>query len=128
MATAESSPSPRNEAGVTGYATDGFFDEMFASEDSVRPHYRRFGESFRTVSREEWEIRRHAVDALFLRQGITFNVYGDSQGTERIFPFDMMPRIISAHEWDKLEAGLIQRITALNLFLHDIYHEQRILK
>jgi uncharacterized circularly permuted ATP-grasp superfamily protein len=128
MATAESLPPPRNEAGVTGYATDGFFDEMFAGEDSLRPHYRRFGESFRTVSREEWEIRRHAVDALFLRQGITFNVYGDSQGTERIFPFDMMPRIISAREWEKLEAGLVQRITALNLFLHDIYHEQKILK
>jgi uncharacterized circularly permuted ATP-grasp superfamily protein len=68
------------------------------------------------------------VDTAFLRQGITFNVYGDSAGTEKIFPFDLMPRIISAKEWEYLERGLIQRITALNLFLHDIYHEQRILK
>ena len=64
----------------------------------------------------------------FLRQGITFNVYGDSAGTEKIFPFDMLPRIIPAKEWEYLERGLTQRITALNLFLHDIYHEQRILK
>jgi len=68
------------------------------------------------------------VDLAFLRQGITFNVYGDSQGTERIFPFDLMPRIIPAREWERIEAGLIQRITALNLYLHDIYHQQRIVK
>jgi uncharacterized circularly permuted ATP-grasp superfamily protein len=128
MATAESTPVPSNGTGTAPYPMDGFFDEMFASQDSLRPHYRRFAESFKTVSREEWESRRHTVDALFLRQGITFNVYGDSQGTERIFPFDMMPRIISASEWERLEAGLVQRITALNLFLHDIYHEQKILK
>ena len=121
------SEAPR-AADFAGYALDGFFDEMFAADGSLRPHYRKFAASFQTVSREEWELRRHAVDALFLRQGITFNVYGDSKGTERIFPFDLMPRIISAAEWEKLEAGLVQRITALNLFLHDIYHEQRILK
>jgi uncharacterized circularly permuted ATP-grasp superfamily protein len=68
------------------------------------------------------------VDLAFLRQGVTFNVYGDSRGTERIFPFDLVPRIIPATEWEYLERGLIQRITALNLFLHDIYHEQRIVK
>jgi uncharacterized circularly permuted ATP-grasp superfamily protein len=64
----------------------------------------------------------------FLRQGITFNVYGDSQGAERIFPFDLVPRVIPAKEWEFLERGLIQRITALNLFLHDVYHEQKIVK
>ena len=121
------SDAPR-AADFAGYATDGFFDEMFTADGTLRPHYRKFAASFQTVPRDEWETRRHSVDALFLRQGITFNVYGDSKGTERIFPFDLMPRIISAAEWEKLEAGLVQRITALNLFLHDIYHEQRILK
>ncbi|MFM8807625.1 MAG: circularly permuted type 2 ATP-grasp protein, partial [Chthoniobacterales bacterium] len=63
----------------------------------------------------------------FMRMGVTFTVYGDAQGTERIFPFDLMPRIIPRREWEKIEAGLIQRITALNLFLHDIYHGQKII-
>jgi uncharacterized circularly permuted ATP-grasp superfamily protein len=111
-----------------GYALDGFFDEMFTAQGGLRPHYQRFASSLGSVPRDEWDHRRKAVDTLFLRQGITFNVYGDSKGTERIFPFDLMPRIISSAEWERLEAGLVQRITALNLFLHDIYHEQRILK
>jgi uncharacterized circularly permuted ATP-grasp superfamily protein len=128
MANPDVSTSPTNEAGISGYVTDDFFDEMFLPDGGLRPHYKRFARAFREVPADEWDSRRKAVDALFLRQGITFNVYGDSAGTERIFPFDLMPRIIPAAEWQKLEAGLIQRITALNLFLHDIYHEQRILK
>ena len=68
------------------------------------------------------------MDMAFLRQGITFNVYGDAQGAEKIFPFDLLPRIIPATEWEHIERGLAQRITALNLFLHDIYHEQKIVK
>ena len=128
MPNPEPSAPPPNEAGITGYVTEGFFDEMFLPDGSLRPHYRRFARAFKDIPPEEWDSRRKAVDALFLRQGITFNVYGDNEGTERIFPFDLMPRIISASEWAKLEAGLVQRITALNLFLHDIYHEQRIVK
>ena len=69
-----------------------------------------------------------AVDAAFLRQGITFTVYSDEQGTERIFPFDLMPRIIPNSEWTMIESGLIQRMKALNMFLKDLYSEQRILK
>ena len=113
---------------LSGYATEGFFDAMFLPDGTLRPHYRKFVSRFGTIPRAELDTKRGAIDALFLRQGITFNVYGDSQGTERIFPFDLLPRVIPATEWEKLEAGLIQRITALNLFLHDIYHEQRILK
>src|SRR6478736_4033859 len=128
MSTPDASPSPANSAETLGYATEGFFDEMFQADGCLRPHYRRFVETFRAVSADDWVSRRNAVDALFLRQGITFNVYGDSEGTERIFPFDLVPRIIPASEWEHLEAGLIQRITALNLFLHDIYHEQNIIK
>ena len=110
------------------YHPGDFFDEMFASEGQVRPHYAALFERFQSLDREEFEQRRSAVDAAFLRQGITFTVYSDEQGTERIFPFDLMPRIIPASEWTKIEAGLKQRLLALNLFLKDIYSEQRILK
>ena len=66
--------------------------------------------------------KRDLAASTFLTQGITFTVYNDDQGTERIFPFDLVPRIIPAKEWETVERGLVQRITALNLFLHDIYH------
>ena len=111
------------------YQPGTFFDEMARSEVDIRsalPALR--GAVRRRLEREEFEAKRRAVDLAFLRQGITFNVYGDQQGTERIFPFDLIPRIIPAAEWEHLERGLEQRITALNLFLHDIYHEQRIMK
>jgi uncharacterized circularly permuted ATP-grasp superfamily protein len=101
---------------------------MFASDGSVRAHYRRLHDRLGTLPREEFNQRRAAVDLAFLRRGVTFTVYHDSEGTERIFPFDLIPRIIPAAEWQQLEAGLIQRLTALNLFLHDIYHDQKILK
>ncbi len=120
--------SDRETTVFSGYATADFFDEMFTADGMIRPHYRKFTARFSDIPHDEFQGKRRDVDALFLRQGITFNVYGDSQGTERIFPFDLMPRIIPAAEWERLEAGLVQRITALNLFLHDIYHEQRILK
>ena len=113
---------------LQGYDPAGFFDEMFASPSEVRRHYERFRNLFAQTTPEEFEERRSDIDLSFLRQGVTFNVYGDSQGAERIFPFDLVPRIIGAKEWEYLERGLIQRITALNLFLHDLYHEQRILK
>jgi uncharacterized circularly permuted ATP-grasp superfamily protein len=109
------------------YGHDGFFDEMLDGNGSVRQHYRLFRELFQSLTPKEFEIKRQSVDIAFLRQGITFNVYGDSAGTEKIFPFDLLPRIIPAKEWEMLERGLAQRITALNLFLHDIYHEQKIL-
>ncbi|HEX4085089.1 MAG TPA: circularly permuted type 2 ATP-grasp protein [Chthoniobacteraceae bacterium] len=113
---------------LTNYASEEFFDEMVHPDSAIRPHYQRFVERFETLDRDEFDAKRNAVDLAFLRQGITFNVYGDSQGTERIFPFDLIPRIIPAAEWEHLERGLEQRITALNLFLHDVYHEQRIMK
>jgi len=110
------------------YAPESFFDEMYTAAGEVRPHYRRIEQCFTGLNPEEFARKREAVDLAFLRQGITFNVYGDSQGTERIFPFDLVPRIIPHREWEHLERGLAQRITALNLFLHDLYHEQRIVK
>ncbi|MEY2879339.1 MAG: hypothetical protein RLZZ15_1719 [Verrucomicrobiota bacterium] len=109
------------------YELGHFFDEMLAA-DGVRPHYRRLADRFGTLAPDEFDRRRAAVDLAFLRRGVTFTVYNDAQGTERIFPFDLIPRIIPAQEWARIEAGLVQRITALNLFLHDVYHDQKALK
>jgi len=110
------------------YERGGFYDEMFEADGKVRPHYQRLYKRFQEMSGEEFERKRDLADSSFLTQGVTFTVYSDNKGTERIFPFDMIPRIIPQHEWEKVEAGLVQRITALNMFLHDIYHDQRILK
>ena len=110
------------------YQTDGFFDEMFAASGEPRAHYGKLFERFSELSREDFERKRAAVDLSFMRQGITFTVYDDNEGTERIFPFDLMPRIIPRSEWERIVKGLEQRITALNLFVKDIYSEQRILK
>jgi uncharacterized circularly permuted ATP-grasp superfamily protein len=110
------------------YATDGFFDEMFTADGGVRPHYRAVADGLSGMERTEFQQKQEAVELAFMRSGVTFTVYNDTQGTERIFPFDCVPRVISAEEWDMVEKGLIQRITALNLFLHDIYHDQKILK
>ncbi|KAB2653894.1 MAG: circularly permuted type 2 ATP-grasp protein, partial [Verrucomicrobia bacterium] len=101
---------------------------MFAASSLPRRHYAKFRQLFDGTAPADFEQRCDEVDLAFLRQGVTFNVYGDSQGTERIFPFDLVPRIIPNSEWEHLERGLIQRITALNLFLHDVYHEQKIVK
>src|SRR4051812_25631154 len=105
-----------------------FFDEMFENGGRIMPHYRRFHELVGKLTSDDFQNKQRSVDLAFLRQGVTFNVYGDSRGAERIFPFDLVPRIIPFQEWQLIERGLTQRITALNLFLHDIYHEQRIVK
>jgi uncharacterized circularly permuted ATP-grasp superfamily protein len=110
------------------YELDGFYDEMLDGSRATRPHYRKYQNLLQELPPDEFQNRRQALDLAFLRQGVTFNVYGDSRGTEKIFPFDPVPRILPASEWEYLERGLVQRITALNLFLRDIYHEQKILK
>jgi len=110
------------------YQTNGHFDEMFGRGGGVLDHYQKLRDAFTGLAWEDFTAKRLSADLAFLRQGVTFNVYGDSRGAERIFPFDLVPRIIPAKEWEFLERGLVQRITALNLFLHDIYHEQRIVK
>ena len=113
---------------LNGYAPENFFDEMVTAGGAVQPHYARFRELFQSLTPQEFDHKRQSVDLAFMRQGVTFNVYGDLAGAEKIFPFDLLPRIIPAKEWEMIERGLAQRITALNLFLHDIYHEQKILK
>src|SRR5258707_9349240 len=111
----------------TDYILDGAYDEMFEQRGQARPHCRALFEELRTASETELSQRQMEADKAFLTQGITFTVYGDNQGTERIFPFDLVPRIITAAEWRTLERGLTQRLTAINLFLKDVYHEGRIL-
>ena len=111
-----------------GYDKGDFCDEMIADNGSVRPHYLQVMDQIGSLESSDWAQRQTATDLAFMRGGVTFTVYSDSQGTERIFPFDLVPRVIPSSEWSQIERGLIQRITALNLFLHDIYHEQKILK
>jgi uncharacterized circularly permuted ATP-grasp superfamily protein len=111
-----------------GYDTGGYFDEMFAATGEVRPHYRALLDRYQEMGGGEYERKQALADKSFLTQGITFTVYSDDRGTERIFPFDLIPRIIPAKEWEQLERGLVQRMTALNLFLKDVYNEQRIVK
>jgi len=110
------------------YWLNGSYDEMFEAEGVPRPHYRGLYEMLLSLPVEEMRRRKQAADISFLHQGITFTVYGREEGTERIFPNDLLPRIITSAEWETIERGLTQRITALNLFLRDIYHEGRSLK
>lgn len=104
------------------------FDEMFAANGDVREHYARYQDWLAQWPDEEMEQKRQEADLLFRRVGITFAVYGDEAGSERLIPFDTIPRMITASEWQVLANGLRQRALALNQFLHDIYHEQHILK
>ncbi len=105
-----------------------FFDEVLAPDGKPRGHYDKMVHRFGQFSLDDIRTRRQIVNIFFRNQGITFTVYGVEEGIERIFPFDLIPRIIPSHEWANIEKGLIQRITALNEFLADIYSNQKILK
>lgn len=106
---------------------DGF-DEMFEASGKPRPHYRQLCHRLQEFTQREFELKRRQADQAFLRQGITFTVYGDKQQTEKIFPFDLLPRIIPNSEWNVIERGIRQRVMALNHFLLDIYTDQKILR
>lgn len=110
------------------YDTESFFDEMFDEKGKPRLHYKNFVDRLGELTETEFNRKREAIDLSFLQQGITFTVYGNQESTERIFPFDMVPRIIPNSEWEHMARGLEQRIVALNLFLKDVYHEQKIVK
>lgn len=101
---------------------------MFNADGSVRPEARLLAETLDSLEPGELQRCQHAAERLLLEMGITFNVYGDSAGAERIFPFDLIPRIVGAKEWEWVERGLRQRIRGLNEFINDIYHDQRIIK
>src|SRR5580704_16211704 len=110
------------------YSMDNFYDEMVEANGQVRPCYEHLTNRMSGLGFEEVVQRQHAADRAFVSMGITFNVYLDGEGLEKIFPFDIIPRIIPVKEWEHIERGLKQRITALNCFLQDIYGPQKILK
>jgi uncharacterized circularly permuted ATP-grasp superfamily protein len=114
-------------ASYSKYVLDNAYDEMFDSSGESRPHYRALQARLEALGSEEMIWRQQAVDRAFLHQGITFTVYGAADATEKIFPTDCLPRILTASEWATIEAGLKQRVEALNLFLKDIYNDGAIL-
>jgi uncharacterized circularly permuted ATP-grasp superfamily protein len=109
------------------YPLDQAYDEMRLPSGEVRAHYRALAETLASLPEDELQRRKQSADLSFLTQGITFTVYGRDEGTERIFPYDLLPRMVTAPEWDRIERGLTQRITALNLFLRDVYSDAKIL-
>ncbi len=113
----------------TGYQRHATaWDELFASGQQPHEHCRQLVESLGQLGCDEFLQRRANADLVFIDEGITFSVYADRRGVEKIFPFDLIPRPVAAAEWEVLERGLIQRLRALNLFLWDVYHEQHILR
>jgi uncharacterized circularly permuted ATP-grasp superfamily protein len=110
------------------YDTAEFYDEMFLPDGCARLGTGVLKERIESLPDGELLLRQEAAERLLLQSGITFNVYGDNAATEKIFPFDVIPRIVEASEWDWIEKGLKQRVYALNLFIDDVYHQQRILK
>lgn len=110
------------------YHPGDFYDELFAAEGEVRSGFSVLGEALKAMGSEELQSRQLAAEKSLMRMGITFQVYGDEGRGERVFPFDIVPRVITGEEWDRLERGLRQRITALNLFIDDVYNEKKIIK
>ena len=128
--TAVTEPEPASERAsslVADYDLGPFFDEMFEAAGRPRRHYRALNDRLGALSDDGLRERIRTANAFFLTQGIGFTVYGDDEGVDRIFPFDLIPRIVPAEEWAQVEQGLEQRVRALNLFLADLYGPQRIL-
>lgn len=104
------------------------YDEMLDADGNVRPAYAGYREWYEAQSPKWLQKQGKNAEDVFRRTGITFNVYGEDAGQERLIPFDMIPRIITADEWKKLSRGIDQRVRALNAFLHDLYHKREIVK
>src|SRR5436305_1677715 len=104
------------------------WDELFAAAGTPHGFCQGLVERLGGLTSAEFQGLRTGADLVFINQGITFSVYSDRRGTEKIFTFDLIPRPVEASEWQRLESGLHQRIKALNLFLHDLYHDRRALK
>ena len=111
-----------------GYDAGAGYDEMFESSLAIRPHYRGLYERLQAMKPEEFRRRKTMTELSMLQDGVGFTVYRQEEGIERVWPMDPVPRIIPADEWERIERGLVQRITALNLFLKDLYHDQHILR
>ncbi len=116
-----------SELTFDAYQTEGFFDEMFDDQGQVRPQAKLLIDLIDSLPTGELESRKSAIERAMYRLGVTFTVYGNDAGTEKIFPFDVIPRMIHAQEWVTIERGLRQRICALNMLVDDIYHDQNII-
>src|SRR5690349_15443479 len=110
------------------YDLGGCFDEMFGESGEPRAAARHLARTIQALAAEELVGRQRAADRALVQMGITFNVYGESAGVEKTLPFDLVPRIVAGSEWTRIERGLKQRIQALNLFIDDLYHDQKVLK
>ncbi len=106
---------------------DGAYDELFQSNGTVRHGLSSVVKQLNALGETEFRYRQRLADDAFLKGGVTFSVYADQRGAEKIFPFDLIPRVVQGKEWSRIERGLVQRVAALNCFLRDIYGEQRIL-
>ena len=113
---------------ISEYQTGEFFDEMFKEGGEPREAARPLARNMESLPEGELVQRQRAADRALVQMGITFNVYGEGAGVEKTLPFDLIPRIVAATEWDRIERGLKQRIFALNLFIDDLYHDQKIIK
>ena len=112
---------------LQNYQTDNFFDEMVTADGKVRPCYESIYQKLGELTSKELLQKQQTADKAFMTMGVTFNVYGDGMGVEKIFPFDIIPRVINGSEWDIVAKGLQQRMRALNLFIDDIYNDKKIL-
>jgi uncharacterized circularly permuted ATP-grasp superfamily protein len=110
------------------YAVAEHYDELYDRNGTPRPHYAQVAAELGRIGRDEILARVQAINTSLLQRGVTFTVYADSAGTERVFPFDVIPRIITASEWSRIERGIQQRVRAINAFLYDVYHSERILR
>jgi uncharacterized circularly permuted ATP-grasp superfamily protein len=126
MASVSDGPSALSPV-FSSYTLGNYFDEMFEGNGQPRPAYRALLARLLDLPADDLRRRQREADAAFLQQGITFTVYGDKGGTERVFPYDLLPRILTHDEWDHISRGLSQRLLALNLFLQDVYTDGRIL-
>lgn len=110
------------------YDPEDYYDELIGKSGMPRPEAQLLVDKIDSLPAGDLTMRQKAAEALLLRMGITFNVYGRDEGTEKIFPFDIIPRIVSGSDWQQIENGLKQRIFALNEFIQDVYNHKKILK
>ncbi|MGA0333066.1 MAG: circularly permuted type 2 ATP-grasp protein [Kiritimatiellia bacterium] len=119
---------PSSNPIIQSYDPEAFYDELFSAPGEIRADFSALAEKLSGMFPGELTRRQQAADRALMRMGITFQVYGEESKAEKVFPFDILPRVLTAQEWEGVESGLRQRITALNLFVQDVYGDKKILK
>jgi len=119
---------PRMETGSTGLPQTGYYDELVDADGKPRPHAKRLVEYFEAMSPQELVDRQHAVNRTIVDMGISFTIYSEGDNIDRAWPLDIIPRAMPGREWDRIEAGLMQRVRALNMFIDDLYNDRRIIR